>query len=351
MSKLPKSPTGLAPYTQLPGGLVISAPVAERMEDLAFQSKSANTWRAYRQGWADFVEFCKTNGAKALPADALTVAAYITERSAGHSIATIELRLTAISQAHKAKKLQSPTSSVEVKTILKGLKRTKGTQQVQKAPVLTSVVMDMVKMIDSEGPVGKITGPLGLGALRDRALLLLGFSLACRRSELVGIDVEHLKMLPDPLRMVVLIAKSKTDQVGHGRKVVISSSPDPVFCPVRAVNAWLKASGIITGPVFRGVLQADRGIRPGRLTAAVVAEVVKEYALKLGLDPETFAGHSLRSGHITSALDRNVGLPDIMATTGHKSTTMVLRYRRFNEQAVTSSGQLGLGEKKNPEVK
>ena len=181
--------------------------------------------------------------------------------------------------------------------------------------------------------------PTGLGGARDRALLLLGFAGAFRRSELVGIDVEDLGFREEGL--VVTLRRSKTDQEGEGRRVGIPYGSDPATCPFRAVRAWLKLSGIDSGPLFRPIDRRGR-LGPSRLTDKSVALLVKRYVKDVGLDPARFSGHSLRAGLVTAAALAGASERSIMAQTGHRSPNMVRRYIRecslFQDNAAAKTG-------------
>ena len=196
---------------------------------------------------------------------------------------------------------------------------------------LRVTVLDLREMVEELG--------IDAAGCRDRALLLLGFAGALRRSELVGIDVEDVVEVPDGL--TVHLRRSKTDQEGAGRLVGIPYGSNPSTCPVRAWRAWLELSGITEGPAFRSV---DRHGRVGstRLTAQAVALVVKRHALRAGLDPGEVAGHSLRAGLATAAAEAGVPERVIAATTGHKGTAMLRRYIRegslFRENAASAVG-------------
>jgi integrase len=180
---------------------------------------------------------------------------------------------------------------------------------------------------------------IDLAGCRDRALLLLGFAGALRRSELVGLDVADLTEGTDGLR--VRLQRSKTDQEGVGRTVGIPYGSNPVTCPVRAWLAWLEVSGITEGAAFRPV---DRHGRIGttRLSGQAVALVLKRHAARAGLDPGEMAGHSLRAGLATSAAAAGVPERVIAEQTGHKGTAMLRRYIRegslFRENAASAVG-------------
>jgi len=194
------------------------------------------------------------------------------------------------------------------------------------------VTADILVMLDATDP--------GLIGMRDRALLLLGFSGAFRRSEVVGLDVADLDFNRDGL--TVNLRRSKTDQDGQGRKIGIPYGSNPETCPVRVVQAWLDQTGITQGPVLRSVNRHGR-LQPVRLGAGNVATIVKKLAQRAGLDPAKFAGHSLRAGHATSAAASGASERSIMNQTGHRSVQMVRRYIRegslFREN---SAGKLGL---------
>lgn len=163
-------------------------------------------------------------------------------------------------------------------------------------------------------------------SLRDRALFLLGFAGAFRRSELVALDVADIEEVPEGLR--VTIRRGKTDQEGHGSVVAIIRGE--VACPVSALQEWLQAAGITEGPVFRAIRRGGH-IRAERLTDRSVANIVKTHAERVGLDPTLFSGHSLRSGFLTSAAKRGASLFKMMATSRHRSVDTLAGYARDQE--------------------
>jgi integrase len=225
--------------------------------------------------------------------------------------------------------LDSPTAAGIVKNTLKGIKRTLGTAALQKAPALTDDIRAMVGMADS-----------GLIGLRDRALILLGFAGAFRRSEVVGLDIEDCSFGKDGL--TVTLRRSKTDQDGQGRKIGIPYGSNPDTCPVRVLQAWVEQAALASGPVFHSINRHGR-VHARRLSPADVARIVKKLAESAGLDAAKYAGHSLRAGHATSAANAGASERSIMNQTGHRSVQMVRRYIRdgslFREN---SAGKLGL---------
>jgi site-specific recombinase XerD len=278
-------------------------------------SKAVNTLRGYQSDWRDFCAWCESQGGICpLPAPADSVAAYIAECAGYLKPGSIQRRLNAIAEAHKAAGLDSPTHTALVRSTLKGIRRTLGTAATQKTAALTEDIRAMVDATDA-----------GIIGARDRALILLGFAGASRRSELVGLDVEDCAFSKDGL--TVTLRRSKTDQDGQGRKVGIPYGSNPDMCPVRTVQAWLEAAGITAGPLFRSINRHGQ-VQAGRLSGIDVARVVKKLADRAGRDASKYAGHSLRAGHATSAAITGASERSIMKQTGHRSVQMVRRYIR-----------------------
>ena len=265
------------------------------------------TRRAYQGDLADFLLW----GGQ-VPSHPRAVAEYIAARASIHSAATIARRLIGIRRAHTSQGLSDPTKSDLVKTVLRGLRRTHGQAQRQAAPVLRE---DLLPMLDQAK---------GMAGARDRALILLGFAAALRRSELVGLDVQALQWVKEGL--LVHLPRSKTDQEGQGRKIAVPWGRTSA-CPVKAVQQWLAAAEIQSGAVFRSVNKAGT-VSAARLSDQSVSLIVKRYAGAAGLPAEKFSGHSLRSGLVTSAAKAGVSFQKIQDQTGHRSTAMLVRYIR-----------------------
>ncbi len=317
---------GLVPTT--PAELTQLGNVSDQARAYVHAAKAANTRRAYAADWRDFTTWCEAAGLPALPAAPETVTLYVTTRAESSKVSTIQRRLIAISQAHQASRLESPTKSILVRETMKGIRRVKGTAQAGKAPTLIADIRAMVAAL-----------PSSLIGTRDRALLLLGFAGAFRRSELVALDVADLEF--GCQGVVITLRRSKTDQEGQGRAIGIPHGANAVTCPVKALKAWLKAAGIDDGPIFRPVNRHGH-LAPARLSAGAVAEIVKRCARAAGLDPAKYAGHSLRAGLATSAAAAGVSERAIMAQTGHRSVTIARRYIRegslFRENAASVVG-------------
>lgn len=277
-------------------------------------AKAPATLRGYRSDWRQFAAWCAQQRLEPLPAAPETVALYLSALAGVKAAATIQRHLSSISQAHRAAGHESPTSAPVVRATWRGIRRTFGTASTGKAPARTAEVRAMVATLGDR-----------LIDTRDRALLLVGFAGAFRRSELVALNVEDLADTADGL--VVTVRRSKTDQEGAGETIGVPYGSDPATCPVRAYRVWLEVSGIDEGAVFRPVNRhgqmADR-----RLGDRAVAEVVKRCAERAGLDPRQYAGHSLRAGLITAAAEAGVAERDIMRQSRHKSIPVMRRYIR-----------------------
>jgi site-specific recombinase XerD len=307
----------------------VSAVLSNPVREFIRASKAKNTLRGYRSDWRDFCTWSESRGINPLPAAADIVAAYIADCARRLKPGSIQRRLNAIAEAHRALGAESPTSAGIVRNTLKGIKRTLGTATAQKAPALTDDIRAMVEATDG-----------GIIGIRDRALILLGFAGAFRRSELVGLDNADCELSKDGL--TVILRRSKTDQDGAGRKIGIPYGANPDTCPVRTVQAWLEHAKIDSGPLFRSINRHGQ-VQLGRLSAIDVTRVVKKLAERAGLDPAKYAGHSLRAGHATSAAIAGASERSIMKQTGHRSVQMVRRYiRDGNLFRDNSAGRLGL---------
>ena len=304
----------------LPASLEATAAQARAYMEAA---KAVNTLRAYRSDWTAFGAWCETHTRQALPASPETVALYLAAAAESLKPATLQRRLASISQAHQVAGYETPTRSAPVRTVWQGLVNTHGVAPAQKAPLLVPELLALVGTCarDAQG-------------MRDRALLLLGFAGAFRRSELVGLDVSDISFGADGVTATV--RRSKTDQQGAGRLVGIPRGAAPESCPVRALRAWVQCAGLKEGPLFRGVNRHGT-VQTCRLTAQAVALVVKRRAAAAGLEPAQFAGHSLRAGLATSAAAAGASERSIMAQTGHRSERVARRYIRagslFRENA------------------
>jgi len=284
--------------------------------DLAKAEKAASTRRAYGTDFRLFKAWCDGKGVSSLAASPETVAAFLAaETGNGTKPSTLGRRVAAIRYAHKLAHLDTPTDSEAVKATLRGIRRTFGGAKVRKAPAIAAKVQAMVAL-----------APDRLTGLRDRALLLLGFAGAFRRSELVALDVADVEETETGL--LVTIRRSKTDQEGEG--VTIAIARGVVACPAKALREWLEAAGIEAGPIFRPINKAGT-VAAERLTCRSVANIVKGYATLAGFDASTFSGHSLRSGFLTSAAAKGASIFKMMDVSRHKSVDTLRGYVRDAE--------------------
>jgi len=278
--------------------------------------KSPATRKAYATDYRLFCQWCEARALAPMPASVETVAAYLAhEADNGCRPSTIGRRCAAIGYAHKLAGNESPTAAESVKATLRGIRRSLGTAPARKAPATADLILAMVS--------GAGTGPKGL---RDRALALLGFAGAFRRSELVALDVSDLQETEAGL--IVTVRRSKTDQEGRGRTVAIVRGS--IACPVQAVRNWLDAARIDSGPLFRPVAKGGKVV-DGRLSDKQVARTIKAFAMRLGLDGAVFGGHSLRSGFLTSAAARGASIFKMADQSGHKSMDTLRGYVRSAE--------------------
>ncbi len=263
-------------------------------------SKANNTLRAYQSDFKDFSAFCAKNGLSSIPTQPKIIAIYITHLSKSSKFSTLKRRIASISVIHKLKGHYLDTKHPIIMENLHGIKRTLGSRQKAKKPILINDLKLIIKAIDEE-------------KIRDKALILIGFAGGFRRSELVNIDYEDIEFVSEGVR--ILVKRSKTDQSGEGTVKAIPYFDNKEFCPVLTLKNYINQKITIKseGKVF-GI--SDKS----------VALIIKKYAEKAGLDPSKYAGHSLRSGFATTAAEFGAEERNIMAMTGHKTTQMVRRY-------------------------
>ncbi len=281
------------------------------VKDYVLASLAENTRLAYLSDLAHF-----ENWGGQLPASAESVANYLAAHADSLSVATLNRRLAALSLVHRSKGWDNPTSSQLVKSVVRGLRRVKGTAQRQAQPLLKD---ELLAVLNATGA--------GLKDLRDRALLLLGFAGGFRRSELVGLDCEDIEVVRQGI--IVTLRRSKTDQNGQGRKIGIPFARGS-WCPVAALTEWRKAAHIEEGPLFRPI-NRHQHVDKRRLSGEAVCLLIRARAHSAGLNCDGYSGHSLRAGFATSAAQAGVPSWKIRQQTGHASDAMLSRYIRLAE--------------------
>ncbi|MGV3550160.1 site-specific integrase [Rhizobium sp.] len=302
---------------------ISSPPRSCELDRLIEASLTSQTRRGYRDDLKHFEAWL----GRSIPAWDHEVAEYLADMAQMLKPATLSRRLASISKGHQALGLPSPVSSQIVRAAFRGIRREYGTAQRQAKPLLRD---DLVDILDRLPETPK--------RFRDRALLLIGFAGGFRRSELVGIDVEHIEHVRQG--MIVNLPRSKTDQDGKGRKVGIPFGRGR-HCPVKSLEAWLDQAGITAGPVFRPVNRHGHVEYSLRLSGEAVSIVVKEAVGLIGFDTALYSGHSLRAGLATSAAMAGVPTHKIRQTTGHGSDSMLSRYIRDGDLFIeNASGRL-----------
>lgn len=349
------------PLTIIPNSQIIDqaqdlAGRVQKIKDFlnATHSKADNTIRAYCSAWRDFQTWCLSfpKPIESLPVTPQDLAAYLVEMANGergkqiirecqargqkitrqhrqaaengHKVSVIHLRLSAINRAHFMAGLPMPSKNIIISETMDKISRAKGVRQEGKAAIL----VDDIKKILALFPAGTRK------TARDRALILVGFAGAFRRSELVALNVADVE--PAPKGLIIRIRKSKTDQVGEGQNIPIFFGENKETCPVSALQDWLK--NIESGPIFRPIDRHDN-IRPERLTDHSVAFIIKTAVEKAGYNKDRFAGHSLRAGFVTQADINGASYREIMKTTRHKDTKMIDRYTRDTDVFRNNAGE------------
>ena len=280
-------------------------------------SKANNTVRAYKSDFNDFGIFCAKNGFKSLPSEPNIVSLYLTHLSTKEiKMSTLKRRLVSIGVIHKLKGHYLDTKHPSIIENMMGIKRRKGSIQKGKKPLLINNLKKIINVID-EYHKEEIT------RLRDRSIILIGFSGGFRRNEIVSLNYDDLDFVNEGVK--INLKRSKTDQFGEGSVKGLPYFDNSQYCPVISLKKWIEVSNIYTGPLFRRFSKGSK-LTESRLTDQTVALLIKKYLKFAGIDSKNYSGHSLRSGFATSAAESGVEERSIMAMTGHKSTEMVRRY-------------------------
>lgn len=299
----------------------------EAREHLA-NSKSENTKRAYGSDWKQFESWCQAHSLDSLPADPQTLVYYITLLGKTKKASTIKRNMAAISQRHETKGYPSPTKTALVKGVWEGIQRKIGIKEEGKEALWLHELRQVVENL----PQDKLIG------IRDRALLVIGWAGALRRSELVSLNIEGISKTRDGL--ILHLNRSKTDQKAEGHDIALPLGSNPLTCPVRSFEDWVAASGIVKGPVFRRI---DRhGNVMDGLTPQSVRLIVKKCCEEVGLDPTQYAAHSLRSGFCSQAAKAGKAEHQIMKQTRHKRSDSLQQYIKkanlFDNNAASGIG-------------
>lgn len=300
--------------------------------DLMRAAHAPSTRKAYRSDFRIFASWCADHGLASLPSTPETVALYIASCVVVRlAPATIARRLASISKAHQAAGFENSPASTKhfvVGEVLKGARRTLGVAQKSKDALL---LKDIRRLVDA--------CPKNRLGLRDRALILIGFAGAFRRSELCAMAVSDLHFSDRGL--VIDVPRSKSDQEQAGDRLAVPFGGHAKTCPIKALRAWLKSANVVEGPVFRGVDRHSNVAATG-LHRDSIAAIFKTAAARAGMDATNIAGHSVRAGMATQAAMNGTSERAIAKTTRHRSRRVLRRYIRsgelFRENAAASLG-------------
>lgn len=305
-SKPTLSLVALRPQTSqaLPSALVVGYSAA---------AQSVATTRSYDASIRHFI----LHGGS-VPATPTMVAEYLASMAGTLAVATLQHRLIAIHRAHTDSGLPSPVMDNLVKRTMQGIRRTLGTTQRRVTALLKDDLLEMMVHVDQQMP---------MRAARDKALILVGFAGAFRRSELVGLQCEDMTQYDSGVEL--LLRRSKTDQEGAGRTVFIPYARGS-RCPVKVLKNWLTVAGIDSGPLFRPINRHDQVVGSKALTPQSVALIVKAAVRMMAGDDaaQKVAGHSLRAGYCTEAATVGLQPYQIREQTGHRSDVTLARYIR-----------------------
>jgi len=318
------------------GGLLLAGD-AERVGRYVEASTAAATRRAYEADWRAWTAWCSGRGEQPLPADPAVLAAYLTSLAdEGLSVSTVTRRLSGIARGHRDAGLPSPSEHEGVRRVLRGIRRTAAADGIRPAKaraVDTATVRALVEELDAAT----------LAGLRDRALILVGFALGLRASDLVWLDAADLTAAATGGGLDMRIRHSKTDQEGAGETLALALGVREATCPVRAADAWVAAAGLTGGPLLRAV---SKGTQPtvgaGRMATSSVARILTRAAVRAGVPTTALSSHSLRRGYATSAYAAGVSEREIARTGRWRSVTVMRGYDSSSRWADPASGRLGL---------
>lgn len=288
----------------------------ERLTQLQSSRLSPNTLLAYASDWKDFQAWCERTGKRPLPASPETVALYLSHLLPKYRVSTLDRRLAAILNQHGDAGHPGPDTPM-VKQVLRSARRSTRHRPERKAAISIEELLSVSNLLASEEKVKSV---------RDRAVLLLGFGGAFRRSELAGLDLGDIDLGPD--RVTVTLARAKNDQEAHGRVLVIPKAKRAGLCPVRALNNWIVERGRWPGPLFLKTNTRGTALKRERMQGWAVWWAVKTAAKRAGLDAQKFGAHSLRAGFVTASVEAGADVFDIMAVTGHKNVETLGMYVR-----------------------
>jgi len=300
---------------QTPGPTAAGAAALAAAQALASQVAAPATLRAYKADWTHYAAWCAAAGLAPVPAEPATVGAYLASLAESHAPTTVRRRLSAIGKMHRFNDLPWNPAHRDIQGPLQGLLRAHG-RPVRKAAALTLAMLRQLVTTCDASARGR----------RDRALLLIGFAGALRRSELAALRVDDVAATQSGLRL--RIRRGKTDKAGEGAEVGLPRGRHAETCPVRAFEAWQAVAQRRAGPLFRRVSTAGT-IADTALHPDAVRRILLHRAGMAGLRTESFerlSAHALRVGFITEAYDKDVRDEDIMRHTRHRDLRTMRGY-------------------------
>lgn len=313
---------------------------ARKADQYARASKAESTKRSYRSLWRTFEKWCEENNVQAIPCTNEQVTLFISDMAGGRKHKTLESYLAAISTAHRLKGYSSPciTRQEPLSSVWQGIKRTHGTGVRKVAPLMAADISKIMAYMDQAIQTADANDTLRL--MRDKALLLIGFTGALRRSEVSRIEVKGIRYTEEGI--VIHLMNTKGDKDNEGIEVPVAFQN--TYCPVVAIKEWIKVSGIGSGYVFRKINRygaIGAGKRP--MSGQTVANIIKKYAAIVGINPDTVSGHSLRRGLATQLGRNKEPMHILMRHTRHKTERVARDYIEAGAQFSEDNPTLRLG--------
>jgi integrase len=336
------------------------APAVDAVEANEGRERAENTHKAYAKEWKTVYLWCIARGQSPMPMAPRALRLYLADVSTHERKATTKsgsevvlpprkpsgliVALAAIRHYHLMYRYPSPADDQEVRLEFDRICRRFGMAATQKSPLMVEHIALIAELLEAERrePPGRTDLERRAArrrAVRDNAMVRLGFAGAFRRGELAALGLSDVVL--NPAGLDATLRRSKVDQTGHGFVKAIPAGQRGT-CPRAALSAWYEVSGIDDGPIFREVDRFDRLIlNPGGvgLTGDAVAEAVKRRVRQIGLDPAKYSGHSLRAGLITEAAEAGRDIYEIMALTGHRNPATVMAYVRSAKRYETSAAR------------
>lgn len=255
-----------------------------------------------------------------LPTSSESVVRYLGTYAEDLSSSTLQTHLAALASWHQSRGFLDPTKHPDVRKVLRGIRaeHPRPVKQAEALPLreLELCVQGLQKQMLGESKAER------LRACRDRALILLGFWRAFRADDLCRLRIEHIKVRTDK-ELEFFAATAKADRENRGRVFTVPALKR--LCPVHAYEEWLALSGLSSGPVFRSI---DRwgNVSGAGLCTNGISRLLRVTFIRLGLEAESYTGHSLRRGFATWANGSKWGTKDLMDYVGWRDVQSAMRY-------------------------